>query len=257
MSIIQKLFRFLFAVSLVLITIACSSIDQDIPTSAQDAYDKGMKYYNDEDYLEAKRLFEVIKLQYPASEYADDAQFHVSQIYYNREEYIYAAYNFNQLRKTYPNSPFVKNALYNGAMCYYELSPTYDRDQEYTQKAIKAFMEFQYLYPKDSLYNEASAKLTELREKLAEREFFTAELYLKLSSPKSAIIYFDQVIENYEDTSFYERDYVGKVKALVQMKRYDEANGLVDLYRKMFTSGQMRGDIQKIELELKELMQES
>ncbi len=217
---------------------SCGSSKSTRPQNAKEVYEQAIKFFEDKDYMEAKKLFEVIKLQYPASQYADDAQFHVAEINYSRDKYILASFNYNLLRRVYPNSPYVQKALYKSGLCYYNLSPTYDRDQEYTKKAIQTLMEFQYLYPNDSLFAEASGKISELREKLAHKEFFTAELYESLDSPKSSLIYYDTVISQYDDTSFYEKAYWGKINVLVRVKRFGEALGLIDLYKKLFPKGQ-------------------
>ncbi len=95
----------------------------------------------------------------------------------------------------------------------------FERDQEYTVKAIESFQEFQYLYPdKDSLFSVASEKISELRTKLAHREYFTATLYRKLNAPLAAKIYFDRVINDYDDTEYYEPAYFEKLKCFLKWK---------------------------------------
>ncbi|MBI5326099.1 MAG: outer membrane protein assembly factor BamD [Ignavibacteriae bacterium] len=247
-----KVYLFIsFIVSTALMFFGCSSSKQHDVKSAEETYNEAMELFNDEDYLESEKLFELIRLQYSASQFADDAQFYLAESNFKRKEYIYAAYNYNMLRRIYPHSEYTKKSLFQSGMCYYKLSPEYDRDQDYTVKAIQSFSEFQTVYPDDSLYSRATEYIKELREKLAHREYFTAELYRKMFSPESAVIYFDTVINDYPDTEYYEPALFGKIEILIEMKKNDEARSLIDLYKKLFPGSQNLEKLKTFEQVLK------
>ena len=212
----------------------CGSTKQKEVKTAEETFNEAMVLFNDEDYLEAEKLFELIRLQYSASQFADDAQYYLAESNFKRKEYIYAAYNYNMLRRIYPHSEYTKHSLFQSGMCYYKLSPQFERDQDYSIKAIQSFSEFQTVYPDDSLYTQANGYIKELREKLAHREFFIAELYRKMFSPESAIIYYDSVINDYPDTEYYEQAIYGKIEVIIDLKMNDEARSLIDLYKKLF-----------------------
>lgn len=231
---------------LVLTLISCgSSIDTE-NMSAEKLYKEGKELFEEEDYLESQKVFDVIKLQYPASQYADDAQFYLSEIDFARDKFILAAFNYNLLRRIYPTSEYGKQSLFKRSMCYYKLSPSYERDQEYTRKAIESFQEFQYTYSGDSLTLESEKYISELRDKLAHKQFGIAELYSKLDDPKAALVYYNVVINNYDDTSYYEGAYFGKVRALVKMNKVDESKEVYRLYKNEFSDGQYLSEIQTL-----------
>lgn len=230
--------------------ISCGSSGKPENQSAAQVYADGVKYFNDEDYEEAKKYFELIKLQYPASEYADDAQYYMAELYFHRKEFILSAFTFNNLRKIYPGSEYTQEALYKTALCYYELSPKFDRDQDYTKQAIQTFQDFQYLYPDDSLATLASSKIEELREKLAHKEYFTAELYMNMDYPQSAVIYFESVINNYDDTSYLHEAFKGKVDALIYMEKIDEAKETIRIYKNRFPNGKYYDDVSNLQKSL-------
>ncbi len=249
-SIIFSL-NLIFVVCILIFLSSCSQTKQRDVKSAEETFNEAMALFKDEDYLEAEKLFELIRLQYSASQYADDAQYYLAESNYNRREYIYAAYNYNMCRRIYPHSEYNKPSLFKTGMCYYKISPSYDRDQDYTVKAIQSFSEFQTVYPEDSLYNEATTYIKELRDKLAHREYFTAELYRKLYSPVSSLIYYDAVINDYPDTEYYEPAILGKIEVLIETKRYDEARSLIDLYKKLFPGSINLDKIKNLEQLLK------
>ena len=230
-----------------ILLMSCASTDTEKPKNAEEMYNLAMKKFEDEDWEEANQLFEVIKLQYAASQYADDAQYHIAEINYNKGEFILAAYNYNSLRRTYPTSPYFKKALFMAGMCYYKLSPPYDRDQEYTVKAIDMFQSYERLYAGDSLSKKAKNYIDELRNKLGHRAFFTAELYEKLHSPKSALIYYDVVIDEYPDTKYFEDAYFKKILILSRTYRIEELNLAIKKYKELFPNGKYIDEVNQIE----------
>jgi len=244
------IFKITLSISVGIILFSCKGIDIAKTGTVEEIYNEGMRLYEEEDYLEAKKLFDIIKLQHPASKYAEYSQFFMAEINFKQNEYIIAAFNYNTLRRIYPTSKFAKVAMYKAAECYYKKSPEYDRDQEYIKKSLQAFQEFQYVYATDSLYDEASKYIEELRENLANKEFFTAELYIKLGSPRSSLLYYDEVLNNYSDTKFFEPAYFGKIKTLKLVRKYDAALGLIDIYLKKFTSNKNAGEIRMLKSEL-------
>lgn len=216
---------------------ACSSSIDTRNMTAENLYQTGKQLLEEDNYLESQKMFDLIKLQFPASQYADDAQYYLAELDFKREKYILAAFGYNSLRRVYPTSEYYKQSLYMRAICYYELSPSYERDQEYTKKAIQSLMEFQTTYPNDSLTKDCDVKISEMRNKLAHREFSTAELYAGLDDPKAAIVYYDFVLNKYDDTKYYEDSYYGKVRALLKMDKLEEARGIIKLYKNKFPNG--------------------
>jgi len=226
--------------------VACNTMYDATGKSADDIFVQAKKRFDDNDLMEAQRLFDIIKLQYPASQFADDAQYYIAEINFKRKEFIVAAFNYNYVRRMNGQSEYAKTALYKAALCYVELSPPFDRDQDYTRKAIVSLGDFQREYPKDSLAEVAGNQIKDLRNKLAEREYRVAEQYRVLYSPKSALVYYDAVIDDYSDTKFCEPAFVGKVEILTQLKRADEALAACTLYKRFFPKGELTEQMEKL-----------
>lgn len=231
---------------LIILSTSCKSVKDAETRNVEDIYKSALELYTDEDYLEAKNLFDLIKLQYPASQYADDAQYYLAEINYARGEYYLAAFNYNLLRRIYPGSDYNKISLFKTGLSYYKESPSFDRDQEYTKKAIQTFQEFQYLFAGDSLYTQAGDYISELRDKLAQRDYSTAVLYKKLDSPISALVYYNSVINDFNDTKYFEPAIFEKIETLVWVKKYDEAKATIELYKKLFPKGKWINDAVQI-----------
>lgn len=252
MNELKKILIIIAIISSSFYLFGCKSATQKVDYSSdEEIFLNAKKLFEEKEYKESQSLLDLLSIQYPASKYADDAQYYLAEINFANEEYILAAFNYNRLLKNFSASEYAKSAMYKAALSYFELSPSYDRDQRYTREAIKAFRDFQMTYPNDSLSIEASNKIMQLREKLANREFFTAELYKKLDSPISSIIYYDEVINNYSDTKFFEPAFFGKIQTLFEIGKYEQIKSLIPIYKSTFPSGKFIANVLEIEKSIK------
>ncbi len=203
----SKLRGFLGAVIIALLSGligSCGSSTPSLTLSAEDRYNAGRKKFLDGDYLEAINDFEIVKLQFAGSAVADSSQFYLGECHYKREEFLLGAEEFQNLRRNFPTSPLTPLAQHYIAMCYYNLSPKSFLDQKYTVRAIDEFQTFIEYYPKSDLVHDAETKIQELNARLAQKEYDTAGLYMKLERYKAAAYYYNSVVEKYHDSRFAE-----------------------------------------------------
>ena len=229
----------------------CKSTGKIDYSNDQEIFLNAVKLFNEKKYDDAYSLLDIIALQFPASQYADDAQYYTAEINFAKEEYIIAAFQYNKLLRNYAASDYAKSAMFKVGLCYYELSPPYDRDQDYTNKAVNSFKEFLTLYPQDSLSLDANKKIQELRNKLAHRQYFTGQIYLKLSSPLSALIYFDEVINNYPDTEYFENAFFDKIQTLYDIKHFEELKSLIPVYKNLLPNSKSIAKVEVIYNEIR------
>jgi outer membrane protein assembly factor BamD len=166
--------------------------------------------------------------------------------HYKREEYILAAYEFDYLLKNYPTSEFSEQGRFDMAMCYYNLSPTYDLDQTYTRYAITSFQLFLELYPNSTLAGDAEAKVSALRNKLAQKTFMSAEVYKKMDDYKAAIIYYDQVLADYFESDFADDALYEKIVILSDKKKYVDARTEITRFEEKFSNSPLMGKVRAI-----------
>ncbi len=244
-------FALLLALGATMMIAACGGSGQIEQTgSVEERFRRGMAALEDEDYEKAKQIFEVIVIQDPASEYADDAQFYLGESYFRQKDYKLAAFNFNRLRSSFPNSQFYKQALFEAAESYYMSAPEFNRDQRDTKVAIDQFKIFADFYPNDSLSAVARDRVKELRSRLAQKDYMTAEQYMKLDEYKSALIYYERVMELYADTDYAAMALVGRIRALGELDRKPEALAAARAYLSENASGQQAAQIQQLIQEL-------
>jgi outer membrane protein assembly factor BamD len=207
----------------------CKGSDVAQNFTAEERFNLGKQKFDEGDYLEAISHFEIVKLQYPGSAQADDAQYYLGECQFQQESYLVSIEEYRALKRNYPTSPFVPAAQYKIGLCYFNLTPRFQLDQSYADKAIDEFQSFLEYYPTHELVPDAEARIQELNTRLARKLFDTAELYMKMDYYKPATIYYASVIEKYHDTPFAEPALLGKVKSLIARKKYDDAK--IDIER--------------------------
>lgn len=245
----KVVFAIIFFVLLIALS-SCKSVSKVEPSSAEEAFNEGLKLFEKKEYTEALSFFDMIKLQFPGSAIADKGQYYTAEINFARKEYVLASFNYNRVRQIYPGSEYAKISLYKAGLSQYLLSPNYHKDQEYTLKSIKTLQDYQYYYPdkEDSLYKKTDTMIVECRNKLGEKEYQIAELYKKLLSPRSAIIYYESVLKNYDDTKYYEPSFLGKIEMLYMMKRKEEATNTELTYKTLFPDGKYFKEIEEAKI---------
>jgi len=230
--------------------IGCGKKEAVKQMSAEERFRLGMSKFQKEDYLEAIEEFKTVVLQYPGSKVADSAQFFIGECRFLREEYILAAYEYDLLINQMPSSGLIALARFRRASCYYELSPNSYLDQAYTKKAIDDYQEFLEYHPKDSLAHLAEQRINELNTKLAKKDYENGLTYMHMEYYKSAIFYFDEVLEKYHDTPYAELSLLKKAEALIYRKRFYEAKEAIENFKKKYPHSKYINEADKLQLSI-------
>lgn len=212
----MKKILFLIAVIPVFFWGCSSSVDVS-NMSPEQYFNYALGLFKDKDYIESIKEFQTILLQFPGSSVSDDAQFYLAESHFNKREYILAAYEYSRLVKDMTSSDYVPKAQYMLGESYYMLSPDYKLDQKYTKQSIEEFQAFIDLFPTDPKVPEAEAKIKELNDKLAEKEFNTARTYEKMEYYDAAIFYYNVVTETYHDSKYAPLAMFNKIKNQVKV----------------------------------------
>jgi len=226
--------------------LGCGSSKEVESLSAEVRFAEAKAKFNDGDYLDASEDFKNVTVQYPGSSFADSAQFFIGECRYRREEYILAGSEYDLLARTMPSSPLVVKARYMKAMSNYALSPKSELDQKFTREAIDDFQTFIEYYPADSLAKAAAAKINELNNKLAKKEYDNGKLYYRLEYYKSAIAYFDVVLDRYHDSDYADEALLGKALALRERHDYAAALDALNLFFQKYPSSNLKQDAETL-----------
>ncbi len=250
-----RLHVLLFTVVVVLF-VGCSSSDNLKNMSAQERFDHGKKLFDDGEFTDAKKDFEQVKLQFPGSSVADDAMYYLAECFYNREEFLLASEEYKSIKRNLQGSPFLPLAQYKIAMCFYNLAPQSHLDQEYSVRAIDAFQTFIEYYPTHELVADATQKIRELNGRLAEKDYNAADLYMKLGYYKSAVYYYNSVVDKFHDTKFAEPAHFKLAKALFSRKLYKDAKKEIDKFLLKYPKSEDKEDAESLKKDIEAKLQE-
>ena len=150
----------------------------------------------------AIEIFKKVVTNAPYGKYAQDAQFKLGEALKKSERYEEAVEAFHKVAEDYPNSKLVSQAMFEEADCAYKASlrPAYDATS--TDNAIKTFEKFVDKNKGTDLTKEAGRTMRRLKDNVAEKSFRTAEFYESQGKKEAAIIYYQDVIDTYPDSSF-------------------------------------------------------
>ena len=100
-------------------------------------------------------------------------------------------------------------------MTYYERAPGYQLDQTDTQRAVDYFLLFLNRHPNSEYRQEAEAKIAELREKMARKQYETAGLYERREIFEAAALSYESVFDQYPETAWADDALLGAIRMYI------------------------------------------
>lgn len=196
----------LILISFIFIISSCSEYSKLLKSDDYNAkYDAAIKYYDEKDYLKAYPLIDELMDVFNGTNKAERLYFYIAYCDYHIGDYMLAATRFNIFYKRYPSSQWAEEALFMSAYCNYKNSPNYSLDQTDTRKAMEDLQIFMNVFPNTSKRDTCNAMMDKLRFKLETKSYESAYLYYHTENYKSAIIAFDNLLEEYPDTDYREK----------------------------------------------------
>lgn len=177
---------------------------------------EGLNYFEKGKYKKAAEAFEQSILEADNPEIAAQAQLFLADSYFFLEQFDEAIPSYEEYIEIYPDNEYAKQALYRLALCYYKQIDTIDRDKTSIVKALENFQNLKNRFPEYSKTKGADDKIKELREMLAEREYYVAKFYLRTKKFKAAEMRFKTILEQYSDTEIYPKAAVDFAEYLLE-----------------------------------------
>src|SRR3954469_17658591 len=156
-------------------------------SNAAIAYNKGLLEKKDQNYIEATRLLEYVRTNFPYSQYSALAELALADMSFERDDWGSAAAQYQDFVKSHPSHPKADYAAFRVGLAYFQdkpsdlfiLPPSYEKDQGPIRQALEALNRFVNAYPKSEFVPPAKALISDCRELLAKHERYVAEFYAK------------------------------------------------------------------------------
>jgi len=187
-----------------LLVSACSSEDDElayVERPPEDLYNEALDQLQSENYIKSIQLFDEVERQHPYSVWARQAILMSAFAAYEDSEYIKSIASSERFLQLYPGSEDAPYALYLIGQSYYEQISDVQRDQSFTQQALRNLRELIRRYPQSSYAKDARIKIDLAVDHLAGKEMDVGRFYLRKGAYTGAINRFRNVIETYQTTS--------------------------------------------------------
>ena len=169
--------------------------------SVEDLYNDAMNHVDDDEYLDAAKLFEEVERQHPYSGWATKAQLMAAYSQYQRNKYDDALITLDRFIQLHPGNPDAPYAYYLKGLCYYEQIVDVGRDQKITDLALTALQAVVDRFPTTKYARDARLKVDLTRDHLAGKEMAVGRYYQKRGLFLAAVNRYKVVIDQYQTTT--------------------------------------------------------
>lgn len=200
----MKLKRLLYLL-LFLTSISCSQYQKVLKSTDLDfKFAKAKEYYNEQNYNKAFPLFDELLSLYRGTSKAEEVYYYYASTTFHRKDYILAAYHYKNFTKTFPASVYSDECAFQVGYCYYLEAPGYSLDQTYTYKAMNEIQLYVNTHPNSIRLQECNEIIIELRRRLERKSFEKAQLYFKTEHFQSAVVAYNNTLNDFPDTKYLE-----------------------------------------------------
>ncbi len=185
----------------VFLTSGCDTYQKLLKSSDYDLkLVKVKEFYNTGEFDKALPLFEELMGIYRGTKDAEKLYYYYAYCHYGMEDYLSASHYFKTFISAYPRSIYTEDAQFMIGYSFYKMSPQTSLEQGNTQKAIEALQLFANTYPNSSKVERCNNLIDELREKLENKSYATAELYYRIKTYKAAATAYRNILLEFPDT---------------------------------------------------------
>jgi outer membrane protein assembly factor BamD len=178
----------------------CALFRTPPPLTVETAYAQGMEAYQAGRWRRAAELLGQFVTASGADPRLKGALMALARSHLETREYVTAASEFLRVATEYPSDPEAREARYGLCQAYHELAPRPQLDPEYTTAAITYCESYASIYPGTPEAQQALQWVTELRGRLAEKQYQNGFFYFRRGLYDAAVVYFNDVLSIYPDT---------------------------------------------------------
>ena len=250
----MKFHNFLLFIILIFGILSCSEKQEKVSLIKEDnlemqmieAYNEGLKEFNNGDVFFAAKKFNEVELLYPQSIWAPRSILMAAYAFYSNLYFNDAIYELERFLEKYKNHPDTDYAYYLIAICHYNLIVDEKKDLGEIMKAKTYFNLLIKEYPKTDFSEDAKYKLELIDEILASKELYLANYYLDREKWIPAMNRYKKIVNKYDTTIFIEEALFRLVELNYKLGLMDEAKNYAALLGYNYQSSQWYEESYKI-----------
>lgn len=210
---------------------SCSSSKppiESIDVVCKRKFDDAKKDYTKERDPDAQTKLRDVTVSCAQFDFAEEAQYMLAQSHFRTEQWLEAETEFGILAGNWERSKYREEALWKVARSAWKQAPTWDRDPSLIQKGIEREEAFLGEFPTGVRADSARRDLEDLVNRMANRRFETARLYMKMGEPQAATIYFHLLFKEFPQSKRLAVARLHLAKAYSELEQFDRAQENLD-----------------------------
>jgi outer membrane protein assembly factor BamD len=166
---------------------------------AEELYSKGMDLYRKSDFLSAFDNFQQCRTRYPLSDLGMKSELKMADCLYYQKQYETAFTKYQEFSRLHPRYKFIDYVYFQMGMSYYKRVCESDRDQTFSQEAVKNFENLIRLFPSSHYIPSARQKIEKCKKKMAAHILYIANYYSRTKAYNSALNRYREALQDYRD----------------------------------------------------------
>jgi outer membrane protein assembly factor BamD len=207
------------------------AVNPDYASDAQTNLQRGNEAFSSKNWEEAAKYYDYVHSKYPYLEASKEAELKLADIDFAKESWEGARDRYQSFVKLHPTHPKVDYAAYQAAMTHHEaipddyffMPPSYEKDQNDVQGAVRALSEFVRQYPSSEYLPKAQKLLDQTRKRLAQHEMYVASFYKRRDRWKAVAWRLEGVAERYPGVGYDEEALMGLHEAYKKLNDPEKA----------------------------------
>jgi outer membrane protein assembly factor BamD len=213
---------------------ACGSAPAYLELPADELFAYAERAMEQEEWSEAIGALSRFVTAYPNDENVPEARLAMGHAYVRDGEELSGAAEFIRMLERFPGHARAPEAALGVCEAYAELSPIPQRDQAYTREAILNCDRLLRDYPQSPEAERGREIRHAMVEKLAQKVLDTGRYYFRNRFYDSAMLYFEQVVDEYPETAQAPQALLMLLRAYEEVEWEEEAEDTRDRLLRLY-----------------------
>lgn len=205
------------------------------PQQVDSLWARGREFFNHGKWQRAQESFErMIAVAQPGDERLPQAHFFLAECYFATNSHLQAVREFRRVSDETPDASIASEALLRAGDAYADLWRRPELDPTYGHTALATYQELLNRYPGTSAAQRAQARIQDLQNRFAYKQYRAGLFYFRLKAYDSAILYFRDLVATYPRAAIVPETLVRLVKAYQILGYKEDVNETCGYIRRYY-----------------------